>query len=89
MWLKDDKLRCMFRQTAHEARPLRSHNVGANNPRQKYKIPSWTDDHITNIPMNVHTQRYKRLKDDRLRCMFLKRLMKHGFRKDIMFELIA
>ena len=51
-------------------------------PRQKYKIPSWTDDRITNIPMNVHTQRYKRLKDDRLRCMFLKRLMKHGFWKD-------
>ena len=46
MWLKDDKLRCMFRQTAHEARPLRSHNVGANNPRQKYKIPNWTDDQL-------------------------------------------
>ena len=35
MWSKDDKLRCMFRQTAHEARPLRSHNVGANNPKTK------------------------------------------------------
>ena len=50
MWLKDDKLRCMFRQTAHEARPLESHNVGANTLRKMYKIPTWTDTPIGNIP---------------------------------------
>ena len=50
MWLKDDKLRYMFRQTAHEARPLQSHNIGAHTLRKIYKIPTGPDAPIGNIP---------------------------------------
>ena len=60
--LKLDILGFMFRQSAHEEWILPSHYVGAHTVNKLYKIPSWTDAPLSNIPIKVQIQRYRCLK---------------------------
>ena len=68
--LKLDILGFMFWQSAHEeicfVKPLH----WSSYRKKLYKIPSWTNDAFSNIPIIVQIQRYRCLKLDILGFMF-------------------